>query len=125
MLFRSALVALLLAASVASASDGALDANNAYPAAGFYHRDVNLRGQPLETYGGCSGTLIDKNVFLTAAHCTFYDTRRLVEEPAYERAEAWVTLDPIAVDNDFRCFLRDIKYPGSDALACDPLIRNR
>ena len=127
MLSRPAPVSFLtiaLCASVAWANDGEPDATNAYPAVGFYHVAFNYPGQPLDTYGGCSGALISRQVFLTAGHCTFYDTRRLVEEPAYENAEAWVSLDPVVLDNDFRCYLRDIAYPGAEGLTCDEAARN-
>ena len=61
MLSRPAPVSFLtiaLCASVAWANDGEPDATNAYPAVGFYHVAFNYPGQPLDTYGGCSGTLI-------------------------------------------------------------------
>jgi len=117
-------IALLFAPSLAWASDGEPDVDNAYPAVGFYYVAFNYPGGPLETYGGCSGTLITEDVFMTAGHCTFYDTRRLVEEPAYEKAEAWVSFAPVALENDFRCYLQDIGYPGADDLPCDAITRN-
>ena len=118
------LFTLALCATGASASDGDPDTANAYPAVGFYHVAFNFPGERLETYGGCSGSLIAPQTFLTAGPCTFYDSRRLVEEPAYERAEAWASFDPVVSDNDFRCFLQDIGYPGAQALACDQATRN-
>jgi hypothetical protein len=118
------LFTLALCAMGASASDGDPDTANAYPAVGFYHVAFNFPGLPLETYGGCSGSLISGQIFLTAGHCTFYDSRRLVEDPAYERAEAWASFDPVVSDNDFRCFLKDIGYPGAQALTCDQVARN-
>jgi hypothetical protein len=126
MFLRLALISLAIAlyASGASASDGEPDLANAYPAVGFYHVVFNYPGEPLDTYGGCSGSLISSRIFLTAAHCTFYDSRRLVEEPAYERAEAWVSFDPVVSDNDFRCYLQDIGYPGAQELTCDEATRN-
>jgi hypothetical protein len=128
-LFASrALAALLVTAtaSTAVASDGVIDTGNTHPAVGFYYVAYTRSDGAVETLGGCSGTLVAPDVFLTAAHCTFYDTRLLFEDPSYVRTEAWVTFDPIALENDFRCFLRDKRYPGAAAsLACDASQRNR
>ena len=112
-------VVLLFVTPPASASDGVPDTNNAHPAAGFYYVAYRLSDGTVETLGGCSGTLIAGNVFLTAGHCSLYDSRLLVEDAAYASAKAWVTFDPVALENDFRCFLQDIGHPGAGALPCD------
>lgn len=111
--------ALLLATSLASANDGVPDSNNRFPAVGFYFVASSRPGGPLNAESYCSGTLIAEDLFLTAAHCTFRDTRRFVEPLVYQSAEAWVSFDPIAQDNDFRCFLIEGGYPGSKFLPCD------
>jgi hypothetical protein len=110
-------------AAPAVASDGDPDLANAHPAVGFYHVAYTRADASLETLGGCSGTLIAEDVFLTAGHCTFYDSRLLHEDPSYLAAAAWVTLDPVALDNDFHCFLQDIAWPGADDLDCDEAAR--
>jgi len=107
----------------AVASDGEPDSANAHPAVGFYHVAYTRADASVETLGGCSGTLIADDVFLTAGHCTFYDSRLLHEDKSYVAAQAWVTLDPVALDNDFRCFLQDVAFPGAGELDCDGAAR--
>jgi hypothetical protein len=115
-------LAFLAHASTAAASDGVADSGNTYPAVGMYFVASQPVGQPLEAWAYCSGTLIAKNVFLTAAHCTFYDTVRAFDR-SYAYAEAWVSFDPVALENDFRCFLIDKKIKGSASLTCDAAAR--
>lgn len=120
---RPLVFAAVLVAAPASANDGVPDTSNAHPAVGFYHVAYTRADGSVETLGGCSGSLVAPRVFLTAAHCTFWDTRLLFEDPSYVAAESFVTLDPVALDNDFRCYLQDVGYPGADGLECDPATR--
>jgi hypothetical protein len=110
-------LALLLTAGAASASDGVPDSGNAYPSVGFYYTAYQDVGAKLATIGGCSGSLIAPTIFLTAAHCTFYDTLRFADG-TYARAANWVTFAPVALENDFRCFLHDIRYDGYKDVEC-------
>jgi secreted trypsin-like serine protease len=71
------LVAVLAAALSASTAQaityGTIDVNNTYSYVGGLVTDLNSRGETIEPYVYCSGTLISPTVFLTAAHCDISD----------------------------------------------------
>jgi secreted trypsin-like serine protease len=71
------LVAVLATALSASAAQaityGTVDANNTYSYVGGLVTDLNSRGETVEPYVYCSGTLISPTVVLTAAHCDISD----------------------------------------------------
>jgi secreted trypsin-like serine protease len=72
------LVALLattaLSTSTAQAiTYGTVDVNNTYSYVGGLVTDLNSRGEPVEPFVYCTGTLISPTVFLTAAHCNISD----------------------------------------------------
>jgi len=101
------------------ANDGMLDVDNEFPAVGTI-LEVATRDGRLRYVGGyCSGSLIAPDVFLTAGHCQFFDTRARLETPGFE-VEYWVAFDNIVTDNDFRCYLHDINHPNAGDFGCNP-----
>jgi secreted trypsin-like serine protease len=68
-----ALVAVSIAAVAASPAHaityGTLDVDNTYSYVGGLVTDLNSRGETVDPYVYCTGTLISATVFLTAAHC--------------------------------------------------------
>jgi len=110
---------VLLMADFTKANDGVLDVDNEFPAVGTI-LEVATRDGRLRYVGGyCSGSLIAPDMFLTAGHCQFFDTRALLEVPGFE-VEYWVSFDNIVTDNDFRCYLHDINHPNADDVRCNP-----
>jgi secreted trypsin-like serine protease len=64
------LLATALSASSAHAiTYGTVDVNNTYSYVGGLVTDLNSRGETIDPYVYCTGTLISSTVFLTAAHC--------------------------------------------------------
>ena len=117
------LASILSVAAVAQANDGVLDAANEFPAVGQIFSIATIDGGLNYVGGYCSGSLIAPDLFLTAGHCQFFDSRARFETPGYE-AEYWVSFDPIASGNDFRCHLRDIEHPNAGQIGCNPAVLN-
>jgi hypothetical protein len=110
---------MLLMPDFTKANDGLLDVDNEFPAVGTI-LEVATRDGRLRYVGGyCSGSLIAPDMFLTAGHCQFFDTRALLEVPGFE-VEYWVAFDNIVTDNDFRCYLHDINHPNAGDVGCNP-----
>ena len=113
------LVWLLLLPDFAKANDGELDVDNEFPAVGMILAVATIDGR-LDFVGGyCSGSLIAPDLFLTAGHCQFFDTRAALEVPGYE-VDYWVSFDNTVTGNDFRCHLHDINHPNANDVRCRP-----
>ena len=87
------LVALLIAAVMPSAAQAityGTPTGAEYPYVGGLVTDLNSRGETVEPYVYCTGTLISPTVFLTAAHCDISD--RTGDNVAC------VTFDPVLTD---------------------------
>jgi hypothetical protein len=115
----ASLALMLLMPNFAKANDGMLDVDNEFPAVGMVLAVATIDGR-LDYVGGyCSGSLITPDMFLTAGHCQFSDTRALLEIPGYE-VEYWVSFDSVVTGNDFKCHLHDINHPNADDVGCNP-----
>src|SRR5215212_7464384 len=87
------LVALVIAAVMPSAAQAityGTPTGAEYPYVGGLVTDLNSRGETVEPYVYCTGTLISPTVFLTAAHCDISD--RTGDNVAC------VTFDPVLTD---------------------------
>ena len=123
-LVRAARLLVILAIPNSSiASDGDFDADNDFPAVGRIAAITTVLGEVEYAGAYCSGSLIEKDVFLTAGHCQFSDVPRLAEDPGFA-VEYWVSFDNAASNNDFRCYLQDINHPNKADLSCNPDARN-
>lgn len=109
----------LFSANLAHANDGVFDANNDFPAVGTVGGIVTISGEL--DYAGvyCSGSLIRDDIFLTAGHCQFYDTRRIAQIPGYEVTHYFVSFDSVVTDNDVFCYMHDIDHPNKNDVVCD------
>ena len=105
------------------ANDGVLDVDNEFPAVGTILEIATRDGRLRYVGGYCSGSLIAPDVFLTAGHCQFFDTRARLEIPGFA-VEYWVAFDNIVTDNDFRCYLHAINHPNAGDFGCNPRIVN-
>lgn len=133
---RSKFVLVVMAALAVSqtplaiASDGETDAANRYPAAaGYFEYYVVLTGEVPEVQFAelsCSGSLVSDKVIMTAAHCTSWNYVQEIGITGYFDL-VWVSFDPVATGNDFRCFLIEANVPYSEFMtgdyACDPSAR--
>jgi hypothetical protein len=77
---------LVLSPKASAITYGFVDSNNTYRNTGAFIVKSPTTGQ---IFPICSGTMITNNVFLTASHCTIYDTQDL----APEGYVAYVSLD--------------------------------
>jgi len=88
------LLSMLLVAAATASTAGAITygtpTGSDYPYVGGLVTDLNSRGETVEPYVYCSGTLISSTVFLTAAHCDISD---LTGDDT-----ACVTFDPTLTD---------------------------
>ena len=117
-----ALASFALALSIPDftrANDGVLDVDNEFPAVGTILEVATRDGQLRWVGGYCSGSLIAPDVFLTAGHCQFFDTRARLEIPGFA-VEYWVAFDNVVTDNDFRCYLHAIDHPNAGDFGCNP-----
>ena len=69
------LALMLLMPGFAKANDGLLDVDNEFPAVGMILAVATIDGRLNFVGGYCSGSLISPDLFLTAGHCQFFDTR--------------------------------------------------
>ncbi len=85
-----ALLAIFSAPSAAQAITYGMPTGSSYPYVGGLVTDLNSRGEQVEPFVYCSGTLISPTVFLTAAHCDISDRTG--------NDVACVTFDPVLTD---------------------------
>jgi len=131
LIVMTALALAALQSPLAVASDGKTDIANKYPAAaGYFEYYVVLTPGELPEVQfaelSCSGSLISDKVIMTAAHCTSWNYVQEIGITGYFDL-VWVSFDPVATANDFRCFLQEEKVPYSEFMigkyACDPSAR--
>jgi secreted trypsin-like serine protease len=100
LLLVAALATALSASTAHAITYGTVDTNNTYSYVGGLVTDLNSRGETVEPYVYCSGTLISSTVFLTAAHCDISDL----------------------TGNDTACVTFDVRFSDKSKLYCGSFI---
>lgn len=108
-----AATALLIASAmpVSAIVYGSPDTENAFPNVGALVSEFDVDGEPMK-FIVCTGTLIDSDLFLTAAHCIFDD-------------EVWVSFDndidtvpPYGAVDPAQDLIAGTAHPHPDAFCC-------